>query len=297
MRWLITGANGQLGQSMSRLLTSHGEEFHALSSSELDISDEAAVNNVLSAIKPDVVVNAAAYTAVDKAESEHDSAYKVNETGPALLASWCAGNTAHFIHVSTDYVFSGEGRIAWKETDAVDPQSVYGASKLAGEQAVFKICPEAIILRTAWVFSEYRNNFVKTMVKLAQQRDQLSVVADQIGCPTYAGDIARAIYSLMQQREKKGKVEVKGLYHFAGDIAVSWWAFAREIHQQALAVGLIERCPTLGAIPSSEYPTPATRPVFSVLDCSKVVAAGVEPSNWKAGLQAVLESIKAEGVR
>ncbi|MFK4752604.1 dTDP-4-dehydrorhamnose reductase [Oceanobacter antarcticus] len=295
MRWLITGANGQLGRSMARLLTSYGEEFRALSSSELDISDEAAVNNILNSIMPEIVVNAAAYTAVDKAESEHDLAYKVNETGPSLLALWCAGNAARFVHVSTDYVFSGEGRIAWKEDDDVNPQSVYGASKLAGEGAVLQVCPEAIILRTAWVFSEYGNNFVKTMLRLAQQRDQLSVVADQIGCPTYAGDIAQAIYSLMQQSEREGG-EVTGIYHFAGDVAVSWWAFAREIHQQALKAGLIGKCPALVAIPSSEYPTPATRPVFSVLDCSRIVATGIAPSDWKAALETVIFSIQSEGL-
>jgi dTDP-4-dehydrorhamnose reductase len=293
MHWLITGANGQLGRSMARLLASCKEEFQVLSSADLDITDASAVNSTLDLIKPDIVINAAAYTAVDKAESEPDVAHRVNEVGPALLASWCAENAARFVHVSTDYVFSGEGRVAWKETDAVDPQSVYGASKLAGEKAVLAACPEAVILRTSWVFSEYGNNFVKTMVKLARQRDQLSVVSDQIGCPTYAGDIAKAIYSLLHRDVTEKLV---GIYHFSGDVAVSWWAFAREVHQQALRAGLIERCPELIAIPSSEYPTPAARPAFSVLDCSQAVAVGVVLSDWKIALEAVICSIQSEGM-
>ncbi|WP_221800670.1 dTDP-4-dehydrorhamnose reductase [Oceanobacter mangrovi] len=288
MRWLITGANGQLGQCMARLLSEQQQDFRALSSAELDITDTVAVNTVLSDWQPDVVINAAAYTAVDRAESEPEKACAVNELGPRLLAEWCHAHQTQFVHVSTDYVFSGDSRVAWAETDATGPQSVYGASKLAGEQAVLAACPDSVILRTAWVFSEFGNNFVKTMIRLAAERDSLSVVSDQIGCPTYAGDIAEAIYQLVTAGYRQAP---EGIYHYAGDIAVSWWSFAREIHRQAFDAGLIPSIPALSAIPGSEYPTPAKRPAFSVLNCERINQLGIPSSNWQQSLEKVISRL------
>ena len=205
MRWLITGANGQLGQCMARLLNENGVDFKALDSVGLDITKAEDVKFVLDEYKPNIVVNAAAYTAVDKAESESESAYAVNCTGPGNLAQWCAKNDSRLLHVSTDYVFSGEGVKAWRESDETHPSSVYGASKLDGERAVLEALEGATIVRTAWVFSEFGNNFLKTMVRLAKERDELGVVADQIGCPTYAGDIANALLSLLVSQLKRAK--------------------------------------------------------------------------------------------
>lgn len=286
MKWLITGANGQLGSCMQDLLNEMGEPFLAVDVSELDITDASAVDQLLDEYQPDVVVNAAAYTAVDKAESDSELAEKVNVAGPANLASWCARNDVWLAHVSTDYVFAGNGTIAYKESDAVSPASVYGQTKLDGELAVSNTCTKFVTLRTAWVFSEYGNNFVKTMVRLAQDREELGVVADQIGCPTYAGDIAQAIISLIEAAQT-GNAET-GLYHYTGDIAVSWWAFAREVHLAAEKMGIISKAPTLKAITTADYPTPAARPPFSVLDCSKATAAGIECSDWRAAIEKVL---------
>lgn len=286
MKWLITGANGQLGSCMQDLLNDMGEPFLAVDVSQLDITDSQAVDRLLDDYQPEVVVNAAAYTAVDKAESDSELAEKVNVVGPANLASWCDRNDVWLAHVSTDYVFAGNGTIAYKESDNVSPASVYGQTKLDGELAVSNVCTKFITLRTAWVFSEYGNNFVKTMVRLAQDREELGVVADQIGCPTYAGDIAQAIVSLIEAANA-GNAET-GLYHYTGDIAVSWWAFAREVHLAAEKMGIISKAPTLKAITTADYPTPAARPPFSVLDCSKATSAGVVCSDWRTAVEKVL---------
>lgn len=291
MKWLITGANGQLGSCMQDLLGSMGEDFLAVDLAQLDITNAEDVNRVLDEYQPDYVVNAAAYTAVDKAEEDIDLARAVNATGPANLASWCGKNDRWLAHVSTDYVFAGDGQIAYKETDEVSPASVYGQTKLEGEQAVSEACSKYITLRTAWVFSEYGNNFVKTMVRLAKDRDELAVVADQFGCPTYAGDIASAIVGILKAIQENQAEP--GLYHYAGDVAVSWWSFAREVHLKAEAMGLIAKAPTLKAITTADYPTPAQRPPFSVLDCSKAVSAGVKTSDWRTAVEKVLT--KTEG--
>lgn len=291
MKWLITGFNGQLGSCMQDLLTEMEEEFLAVDVAKLDITDADQVCRVLDEYQPDVVVNAAAYTAVDKAESDVELARGVNATGPENLAKWCGQNDRWMVHVSTDYVFSGDAQVAYTEEDPVAPHSVYGETKLEGEQLVANNCEKYLTLRTAWVFSEYGNNFVKTMLRLAKDRDELGVVADQIGCPTYAGDIARAIVELLNAA-KDNKSEA-GVYHYTGDVAVSWWAFAREVHHQAKALEIISAVPRLKAIATEDYPTPAQRPAFSVLDCSKIQRAGVELSDWQAAIRTVLKKMEA----
>lgn len=240
-------------------------QVSSFSSSELDITDQDAVRAKIAASAADFVINAAAYTAVDRAESEPERAYQVNESGPGNLATICAELNIPLIHVSTDYVFPGTSSVAYLETDKVGPAAVYGASKLAGEQRVRSIWDKHIIIRTAWVFSEYGNNFVKTMLKLAQTRNQLSVVADQIGCPTDAGDIAGAILDICRSREENW-----GTYHYVGETVVSWSQFARQIFTKALDVQLIEQPVLVADIVTAEYPTAATRPAYSVLDTGKI---------------------------
>jgi dTDP-4-dehydrorhamnose reductase len=291
MKWLITGADGQLGRCLQdRLANKACHEVKATDAAQLDITNRQAVLDAIAAFAPDVVINAAAYTAVDKAESDKELAGKVNADAPGYLAEACEQAGVWFAHVSTDYVFDGSANIAYRETDEVNPCSVYGATKLQGEQNVEAACSRYFILRTAWVFSEYGNNFVKTMLRLGRERDSLNVVADQFGCPTYAGDIADAII-LMVEKALSGDVE-PGIYHYAGDLAVNWWSFTREIHAQAVATGKMQKAPELGAIPTSAYPTPATRPAFSVLDCSKIQGLGVKPSDWRAAVAHVLSVVE-----
>lgn len=290
MKWLITGANGQLGRCLQdRLANKPGHEIKATDADQLDITDRQAVLDAVSAFAPDVVINAAAYTAVDKAESDEELAGRVNADASGYLAEACEQAGIWFAHVSTDYVFDGSANIAYRETDEVNPCSVYGATKLQGEQKVEATCSRYFILRTAWVFSEYGNNFVKTMLRLGSERDSLNVVADQFGCPTYAGDIADAII-VMAERALEGGVEA-GIYHYAGDLAVNWWSFTREIHAQAVSAGVLEKAPELGAISTSAYPTPAARPAFSVLDCSKINGLGIELSDWRQAIGKVLTKI------
>ncbi|WP_261844982.1 dTDP-4-dehydrorhamnose reductase [Aliamphritea ceti] len=288
-KWLITGANGQLGSCAQDLFKAKGIKFVALSSSELDVTDRLQVMSQLDQIKPTVVLNAAAFTAVDKAEAEQEVATAVNVEGPGLLAEWCDINNAVLIHISTDYVFDGVSSSAYKESDSTAPMSVYGVTKLQGELLLAEKLERFLILRTSWVFSEYGNNFVKTMLRLGRDRDQLRVVNDQFGCPTYAGDIAEAAYIL--HLAAKQNDEGWGIYHYCGDVAVSWWEFARQIFNTAVAEGKQSVSPILNGIPTSEYPTPAVRPLFSVLDCAKAEALSVELSDWKERLRIVIPKL------
>lgn len=284
MRILLTGANGQLGRCFQDRLPEDWIIF-AASSSDLDITDQSAVLSVAESFKPDVIVNAAAYTAVDKAESEPDLATAVNTTGAANLATAAKNNSSRYIHISTDYVFNGDSAISYVETDMTSPLGVYGQSKLAGEIAVTNILPDSLIIRTAWVFSEYGNNFLKTMLTLGKVRDTLGVVADQHGCPTYAGDIASAIITLINI-DADG-----GIYHYCGNEQVSWYEFAIDIFKQANDVGFLTTLPVVNAISSAQYPTPAARPKFSTLNTTKVEQYGVIPSDWKKAIDVVIKRL------
>ncbi len=279
----LTGANGQLGFQLVKKL-SDKVNLLALDRTALDISNNAQVEKTLLAFAPDVIINAAAYTAVDKAEQEQELAKAINETGPQNLAKFAAKLDAVLIHVSTDYVFDGQSDKPYVETDATNPQSIYGQTKLNGEQAVIKYCAKHIILRTAWVFAEHGNNFVKTMLRLTQSRPELGVVADQMGGPTYAGDIAEAIISIVSLLSAENEQRY-GIYHYSGAPYVSWHQFAYSIFQHAVQQQLIAQAPKVNAITTAEYPTPAKRPAFSMLDCSKIQQAfTVSPSNWQAAL-------------
>ncbi|MDO4998341.1 MAG: dTDP-4-dehydrorhamnose reductase [Neisseria sp.] len=285
MKILLTGANGQLGWQLQKLWQNRADvEVLAHDKNGLDISDWAAVQTASQTFRPDFIVNAAAYTAVDKAESESDLAYQINELGVANLARAAQEVGATFIHVSTDYVFAGDGERAYREDDAVAPQSVYGKSKLAGEKAALAACANSFIVRTAWVFGEHGNNFVKTMLRLGKERPELGIVADQIGCPTYAGDLAAALIA-MTDHIASGKTAPAGIYHYAGAQSVSWFEFAQAIFQAANEQGMLEKVPTLKAISTADYPTPARRPANSRLDCQKIAATfGVQASDWRAAL-------------
>lgn len=284
MKVLITGKNGQVGSCLVSQLSNMTEiNFLALGREELDITDAEQVSKIVNEYKPSIIINAAAYTAVDKAESEVELANAINSLGPKNLAKAAAHVNAAIIHISTDYVFAGNKDGLYTETDEVNPQGVYGQTKLAGEQSVAQECDAHIILRTAWVFSEFGNNFVKTMLRLAQTRDTLGVVGDQFGGPTYAGDIAKAIVSIAQQLQQ-GSTKF-GVYNYSGYPHVSWQEFASEIFEKAFAKNLIQSPVTVNSILTADYPTPAKRPANSKLDCSKITTDFfIQPSDWKTAL-------------
>lgn len=284
MKVLLTGSRGQLGSCFCDRLPA-GWEVLATDSDSLDIADLARVKQVVAEYRPDAIVNAAAYTAVDKAETESELAARINEQGPKNLAQAAAAVGCRLIHVSTDYVFDGQAKAPYREADATNPLGVYGKTKLDGEIAVAGAHPEAVILRTAWVFSEYGNNFVKTMLRLAKDRDVLGIVTDQRGCPTYAGDIAQAIIKLLQ-----GEAE-GGIYHYCGDREVSWSEFAEAIFAAAMAQGLLEKSPQVNGITTELYPTPAKRPAYSSLDCTKIKACRIAPSDWRQALKNIMPAL------
>ena len=286
MRVLITGKNGQVGRCLVEQLNRLPEiTFLALDRAELDITNEAQINRIVDEFKPHIIINAAAYTAVDKAESEVDLAYAVNRDGPKFLAEAAERTNATILHISTDYVFSGDKEGSYNELDLTSPQGVYGESKLAGEKAVIEACSCHIILRTAWVFGEHGNNFVKTMLRLAKTHERLDIVGDQFGGPTYAGDISGALIAIITKIEDDEPVEF-GLYHFSGLPHVSWFEFSQVIFHEAKESGFLKRMPALTAIRTTDYPTLAKRPDNSRLATEKITNTfGVEASDWKVALK------------
>lgn len=267
---LVTGAKGQVGSEIVKAVPA-GFTVIGLGSNELDITNQQQVTAVIAQYKPDLIINAAAYTAVDKAESDSDNAYAVNQQAVAWLAQAAKQADIPLFHISTDYVFDGESTTPYKETDPVNPQSVYGMSKLAGEQVLAATHNKHIILRTSWVFGAEGNNFVKTMLRLGKERDELSVVADQYGCPTSAASIADVLWKLAELYKQKASLPW-GIYHFSNSPACTWHGFAVEIFKQAKEKGLIDKEPKVNAITTAEYPTPAKRPVWSVLSYDKLEA-------------------------
>lgn len=265
---LITGAAGQVGSELVKLAPV-GFEVVGYKSNELDITNAQQVQQIVAEQAPAIIINAAAYTAVDKAESEAERAYAVNETGVNNLAQAALALNIPVFHISTDYVFDGTATEPYKETDPVGPTDVYGASKLAGEQALANSGVKHIILRTSWVFGAEGNNFVKTMLRLGKERDTLGVVADQHGCPTSAASIANVLWQLAQKYTEEGELSW-GIYHFSNAPATTWYGFACEIFKQAVAAGVLEKAPVVNPIKTSDYPTPAKRPHYSVMDNSKV---------------------------
>ena len=284
MKVLLTGSNGQVGWALVQQLSQQAIDFVAFNRQELDITHQQAVMQAVMAYHPDVIINAAAHTAVDKAESEPDLAFAINQQGAGYLAEAAQQVGAALLHISTDYVFDGQANQPYGENDATAPQGVYGQSKLAGEQAVLAACSRSIVLRTAWVFGEHGHNFVKTMLRLGRERDGLSIVGDQRGAPTYAGDIADALIQIAQHITQ-GKATEYGVYHFSGSPYVSWYQFAEAIFQHAQQQGILPTIPQLNAITTAEYPTPAKRPANSCLQLSKIQQAfAIAPSDWQHAL-------------
>jgi len=279
-RWLITGAHGQLGSDLRRILAD--EDVRALGRSDLDVADLRAVADAIAEFRPDVVVNSAAYTAVDAAETDEDAAYRVNAAGAAAVASAVARTGGRLIHVSTDYVFDGESRVPYEVDDPTEPKSVYGRSKLAGEQAVRELLPQAYVVRTAWLYGASGGNFVKTMARLERERATVTVVDDQFGAPTWTAQLAAGIVEL-----SRSPATAAGTYHCTNSASTTWFGFARAIFEE------------LGAEPSrvlptntANFPRPAPRPAYSVLSDQAWQSAGLTPlPHWRSALREAFASI------
>ena len=275
MNILITGCNGQLGNKIQLLQAQYAQHTWLNTDvNELDITDKAAIERFVEANEIDGMVNCAAYTAVDKAESDPQLARKLNADAPAFLAEVVGKRGGWMVQVSTDYVFDGTKHTPYVETDEPCPNSIYGQTKLEGEQAVSKLCPNAMIIRTAWLYSEFGNNFVKTMIRLGREREQLGVIFDQVGTPTYAHDLAMVIMTAIDKGIKPG------VYHFSNEGVTSWYDFTKSIHR----LSGINTC-QVSPLHTAEYPTPACRPAYSVLDKTKIKAAyGIEIPHWEESL-------------
>lgn len=286
MKILVTGSNGQLGKEMNGILEQNCPGITTYTDVDtLDICDEKAVESFLEKEQFTHIVNCAAFTAVDKAETEQTLCYRINADAVENLAKAAAKHGAKIIHISTDYVFDGTACRPYRESDKVNPVSAYGASKRKGEMVLLSYCPDAIILRTAWLYSPHGHNFVKTMLKLGLERAELRVVFDQVGTPTSATDLAAAIYSVITARQW-----IPGIYHFSNEGAISWYDFTKSIHRNA---GIT----TCNVIPvtTDDYPTPASRPHYSVLDKSKIKSTfDIIIPYWEDSLKACLDRIKKQ---
>ncbi|PMK81681.1 dTDP-4-dehydrorhamnose reductase [Vibrio cyclitrophicus] len=285
MRVLITGCYGQVGSCLTQQLANNGNiTVRGLDREHLDITNQKAVSAAVAEFKPTIIINAAAHTAVDKAEEEVQLSFAINRDGPKYLAEAAQSVGAAILHISTDYVFEGSKVGEYAEMDTTNPQSVYGESKLAGENAVAQACEKHIILRTAWVFGESGNNFVKTMLRLGENRDVLSIVGDQFGGPTYAGDIANALIQIAKCITQGDIIEY-GVYHYSGMPHVSWFDFADAIFDVAVEKKMLAKKPILTSITTDQYPTPAKRPSNSRLSTEKITQGfDIEASDWKAAL-------------
>ena len=289
---LVTGANGQLGMELQQLATTYPLfEFIFTTRQELPLDNLDVTSHSITKHQPQYCINCAAYTAVDKAESEKELAYKVNAEAPGIIAKACKENNVQLIHISTDYVFNGTGNVPYKEEDPTDPVNLYGDSKLQGEKMVMEFNPDAIIIRTAWVYSEFGKNFVKTMLRLMADKDQISVVSDQSGTPTYAADLAEAILKIISTLEDPAHLSLltthAGIYHFSNEGNITWYDFALAIKDLSGS-----KC-KVNPISTSQYPTPAKRPFYSVLDKTKIRQTfNISIKNWKESLAACIEKIK-----
>ena len=275
MNILITGCNGQLGSELRAIEKEYAQyRFFNTSHQELDVTDHVAVAAYVEEHEIDGIINCSAYTAVDKAESDIDNCKAINTEAPANLSMAIEKRGGWLIHVSTDYVFDGTKHTPYNETDATCPNSVYGSTKLAGEESAMKLCQHTMVVRTSWLYSAFGNNFVKTMIRLGHTKDELGVIFDQIGTPTYASDLARAIMAAVEHGV------VAGIYHYSGEGVASWYDFTKAIHRLA---GITD-C-QVNPIHTSEYPTPAKRPAYSVLDKTKIKQTyGIRIPHWEESL-------------
>jgi dTDP-4-dehydrorhamnose reductase len=282
MNILITGCNGQLGNEMQVLEKSHPQHtYYNTDVQELDITNQEAIEKFVEGNGIDGIVNCAAYTAVDKAEENRELCDLLNHVAPGYLAAAVEKRGGWMIQISTDYVFDGTSHTPYVETAPVCPNSVYGSTKLAGEEAVQKECRQSMIIRTAWLYSTYGNNFVKTMIRLGKEKAELGVIFDQIGTPTYARDLAVAIFAAIEQGVKPG------IYHFSNEGVISWYDFTKAIHR----IAGITDC-KVRPLHTSEYPTPANRPHYSVLDKTKIKQTyGIEVPYWEESLKECIEKL------
>jgi dTDP-4-dehydrorhamnose reductase len=291
LKILVLGSKGQLGRCLYDQLSHTDHEVFYTSRVQIDIADFEATKNKFLDVAPDLVINAAAYTAVDKAEEEQQAADRINHLAVANIASICEQLDCWLIHVSTDYVFDGNSELPYTENDQTNPQGVYGDTKLKGEIAVQSSGCRHIIIRTAWVFSEYGNNFLKTMLRLGAERNELGIVGDQVGCPTYAQDIAKAIVMILESHKLKDGSSC--LYHFSGNFCCSWAEFANAIFDQALELKVIASKPNVVPITTKEFLTLAKRPAQSQLNSDKMTSNfGINSSDFMAGIRSSLTAIK-----
>lgn len=288
MKLLITGAYGQLGNELKEFEMQF-PDYHFLftDADTLDITNEVAIESFFNKNQPDYIINCAAYTAVDKAEIKQEIAEKVNAEAPKILGKFSKQFGAKLIHISTDYVFDGKANKPYSETDEVNPQGVYGKTKLQGELNCLKENTDSIIIRTSWLYSEFGNNFVKTMLRLGNERDSLNVVFDQVGTPTYAADLAELILSIIQIAEKEPAKFTPGIYHYSNEGVISWYDFAKAIFE-------IENLKCIvNPVLSNQFPTPAKRPHFSVLNKSKIRNTfNIEVPYWKDSLKKCLARLE-----
>ena len=282
MNILVTGCKGQLGSELRLLEASHGNHcYFNTDVEELDITNQMAVDAFVAKQHIDGIVNCAAFTAVDKAETDKELCTALNTVAPAYLASAIERRGGWMIHISTDYVFDGTSHVPYQEDATPSPDSVYGSTKLAGELAVSKFCQRSVIIRTAWLYSPFGNNFVKTMIRLGKERQELGVVFDQIGTPTYAHDLANAILHIVESGIQPG------VYHYSNEGVISWYDFTKAIHR----IAKIDNC-KVKPIHTADYPTPAHRPPYSVLDKSKIKDVyGLEIPYWEESLKDCIRRI------
>jgi dTDP-4-dehydrorhamnose reductase len=287
LRIAITGANGQLGQTLMRSTLFEDHVLLPLSRSDLDITDAASVTATLDALQPDIVINAAAFTAVDLAESQSAQAFAINEHGVRHLALWARAADTQLIHLSTDFVFDGQHNRPYRVDAPVAPLSVYGQSKLAGERALMQLLPErSTIVRTAWLYSPWQQNFMKTMLRLMRERDSLRVVDDQIGTPCSTMSLVQCLHALIAHKVPEG------IFHWTDAGVASWYDFAMAIQDEALRLGLLDYAIPVQPIPTESYPTPARRPAYSVLDKSRALHELQCPQqHWREALRDVMKKL------
>ena len=285
---LVTGGNGQLGKELREFSSLHtGLDFVFLSREELPIHQFELVRNYFNTLKPAYCINCAAYTAVDKAESEKDLAFQINGEAVGVLAAVCKEHNTKFIHISTDYVFNGDAAYPYTENFPADPINVYGASKLEGEKQAVQLNPESIIIRTSWLYSSSGKNFVKTMVKLMSEKDQIKVVKDQLGSPTNAADLAEAIFNIIALCHLQIYNWNPGIYNFSNEGIISWYDFAKAIKEITNSPCVIK------SISTKEYPTPAKRPAYSVLDNTKIQQTfGIKLKKWEDSLRTCISNMQ-----
>src|SRR6187402_11510 len=285
---LVTGGNGQLGKELREFSSLHtGLDFVFLSREELPIHQFELVRNYFNTLKPAYCINCAAYTAVDKAESEKDLAFLINGEAVGVLAAVCKEHNTKFIHISTDYVFNGEAAYPYTESFPTDPINVYGASKLEGEKQAIQLDPECIIIRTSWLYSSFGKNFVKTMMKLMSEKDEIKVIKDQLGSPTNAADLAETIFNIIANCHLQIYNWTPGIYNFTNEGIISWYDFAKAIKE------ITNSACDIRPISTSEYPTPAKRPAYSVLEKAKIQKTfGVKLKDWKKSLELCIKKLQ-----